>query len=58
MENECPYYQGVCGIDNQYVCFCRSNLKCNIRVEYEKKLDEEIKKQYKPTGMNIYELID
>lgn len=53
----CPYYQGVCGIDEQYVCYTSSDIKCDIREKHEKKLSEEIAKQYKPTGFNINKML-
>ena len=40
MEEKCPYYQGVCGIDEQYVCYSMSNTNCPLRIEYEKKLKD------------------
>ena len=40
-EKYCPYYQGVCGIDERYVCYGMSDLKCNIRVKYEKDKQDE-----------------
>ena len=46
MEKECPYYQGVCGLDEQYVCFCRSYPgTCEIYSEHTKKLIEEVREQ-------------
>ena len=39
----CPYYQGVCGLDERYICFCESNYKnCNI---YKKHLMKPIDEQ-------------
>ena len=53
MTERCPYYQGVCGIDERYVCYAAAGPKCNIREDYEKKLNEATQKQYKPTEQNI-----
>ena len=41
-ENKCPYYQGVCGIDEQYLCYCSSNyVECDIYNKHIEKLIEE-----------------
>ena len=53
MIERCQYYQGVCGIDERYVCYAAAGPKCNIRENFEKKLNKEIQKQYKPIGVNI-----
>lgn len=49
----CPYYQGVCSIDERYICYASAGPKCHMREDYEKKLNEATQKQYKPTGQNI-----
>ena len=56
MIERCPYYQGVCGIDERYVCYAAAGPKCNIRENFEKKLNKETQKQYKPIGVNIYNI--
>ena len=41
-DEKCPYYKGVCGIDEQYLCYCSSTPNgCNI---YKKFLEEQIRK--------------
>lgn len=40
--DRCPHYQGVCGLDESYTCFCSSNyLTCKI---YKQKERNEIEK--------------
>ena len=58
MVERCHYYHGVCGIDERYICYASGTPKCDIREEYEKKLNEEIAKQYKPTETNINYLLN
>ena len=42
-KDECPYYKGVCGIDEQFTCYCQSNYKCcDIYLKHMKELIEEI----------------
>ena len=44
MDKQCPYYQGVCGLDERYICFCDSNYKnCNIYGKHIRKLIDEAK---------------
>ena len=34
----CPYYKGVCGLDESYVCFCSSTyLFCSVYIEAQEK---------------------
>ena len=29
--DKCPYYQGVCGLDERYICYCSFEFKhCDI----------------------------
>lgn len=38
----CPYYQGVCGLDESYVCYCASGyLFCSIYKEEQEKDGEK-----------------
>lgn len=46
MTEKCPYYQGVCGLDEDIVCFGSGGYKtCNIYCSHMKELIEEIKGQ-------------
>lgn len=36
---KCPYYQGVCGLDNSIICYTDSN-SCNIYKDHEETLKE------------------
>ena len=38
---ECPFYQGVCGLDESYVCFGRSSyLFCKLYQKEQEQLNE------------------
>lgn len=42
MADCCPYYQGVCGLDENFICFCESNYKdCDIYKKHLMKLIDE-----------------
>jgi len=40
-EKQCPFYQGVCGIDESIVCYC-SSVSCDIYRDYVSAVMEKV----------------
>lgn len=37
LPDKCPYYQGICGLDESFVCYCSSTyLVCKVYKEHKK----------------------